>query len=130
MPTHNSAEKVKVLVIDDNTGILFSLKQALTFNGYEVYISETFQGVEAVEKMAPDLLFLDISLVGADGREIARELKGDARTKHIPIVILTAYPNADELAKEAGADDFLSKPFELAQLWEIAAKYTQRAASI
>ena len=130
MPTHNSAEKVKVLVIDDNTGILFSLKQALTFNGYEVYISETFQGVVAIEKMAPDLLFLDISLVGADGREIARELKGDARTKHIPIVILTAYPNADELAKEAGADDFLSKPFELTQLWEIAAKYTQRAASI
>ena len=119
-----TAQKKRILVIDDNAGILFVMQKALGLKAYEVHISETFAGVDSVEEVAPDLLFLDISLVGQDGREIARELKGDERTKHIPIVILTAYPNADELAKEAHADDHLSKPFELKDLWDIATRYT------
>jgi CheY-like chemotaxis protein len=114
----------KVLVIDDNSGILFAMQKILELKDYNVQVSETFTGVDAVKKSAPDLIYLDISLVGQDGRDVARELKGDERTKHIPIVILTAYPNADELAKEAGADDYLSKPFELADLWKMTAKYT------
>ncbi|MDO8624308.1 MAG: response regulator [bacterium] len=114
----------KVLVIDDNSGILFVLQKALKLKEYEVHVSETFAGIDAVENLAPDLIFLDISLVGVDGREVAQELKGNDRTRHIPIVILTAYPNADELAKEAGADGYLSKPFELRELWEMTAKYT------
>ncbi len=123
MNTQNIIKK-KILVIDDNVGILFVMQKALQLKGYEVYISETFNGVEAMEKMAPDALYLDISLVGMDGREVAQELKADARTKSIPIIIVTAYPNARELAKEAGADDFLSKPFELAELWKMTARYT------
>lgn len=113
-----------MLVIDDNTGILFVLQQALDLKNYDVHISETFAGVDAVAAIAPDLICLDISLVGQDGREVARELKSDSRTKHVPIIILTAYPNAEELAQEAGADDYLSKPFDLKRLWEITAKYT------
>jgi len=123
MKTPNMAPK-KVLIIDDNEGILFAVKKALELKGYEAHTSETFVGVNAVAKAAPDLLYLDVSLVGKDGREVAKELKADDRTKHIPIVILTAYPNASELAKEAGADDFLPKPFELAHLWKMTEKYT------
>ncbi len=115
--------KKKVLVIDDNTGILFAMQQALGLKEYDVHISEMFAGVAAVEKIAPDLIYLDISLVGQDGREIARELKGNKKTKDIPIIILTAYPNAEELAKEAGANDYLPKPFELENLWKMTARY-------
>lgn len=114
----------KVLVIDDNSGILFVMRKALDLKDYDVHVSETFTGVDAVQKMAPDLIYLDISLMGKDGRAVSQELKSNERTKHIPIVILTAFPNADELAKEAGADDYLSKPFELADLWEMTAKHT------
>jgi len=114
----------KILVIDDNSGILFAVQKALEVKGYTVSTSETFAGVSMVENFAPDLIYLDVSLVGKDGREVAHELKGNDRTKHIPIVILTAYPNASELAKEAGADDFLPKPFELAHLWKMTEKYT------
>ena len=98
--------------------------QQNTFNVKSCINTSSFTGVDAVEKVAPELLYLDISLVGQDGREVAQELKGDESTKHIPIVILTAYPNADELAKEAGGDGHLSKPFELAELWKMTAKYT------
>ncbi len=119
-----TAQKKRILVIDDNAGILFVMQKALDLKEYDVHVSETFAGVDSVEKITPNLLFLDISLVGQDGREVAKKLKADERTKHIPIVILTAYPNADELAREAGADDHLSKPFDLADLWKMAAKYT------
>ena len=116
--------KKKVLVIDDNAGILFVLQQALELKQYEVHTAEAFAGIEAIERIAPDLICLDVSLIGQDGRDVARELKADIRTKHIPIIILTAYPNAGDMAAEAGANDFLSKPFELKLLWEKAAKYT------
>ena len=119
----NTLQK-KILVIDDNSGILYAVQKALELKEYDVQVSETFGGVETVHKCAPDLIYLDISLVGKDGREITRELKGDVRTKHIPIIILTAYPNASELAKDAGADDFLSKPFELVDLWKLTEKHT------
>ncbi len=118
------SEKKKVLVIDDNTGILFVLQQALELKQYEVHISETYPGIDFVRNISPDLICLDVSLVGQDGRDVARELKADPRTKHIPIILLTAYPNAEDMARESGANDFLSKPFELTLLWEMAAKYT------
>ena len=114
----------KVLVIDDNQGILFAMQQALELKQYDVRISETFTGVEHIQDTAPDLIYLDISLVGQDGREVTKALKSDERTRHIPIIILTAYPNADELTKEAGANDYLSKPFELTDLWDMTEKYT------
>lgn len=120
----NNTVRKKVLVIDDNSGILFAVRQALALKGYDVHISETFIGVSAIKKIAPDLIYLDISLAGKDGRQIAQELKSDRGTKHIPIIILTAYPNAGELAKEAGAEDYLSKPFDLKMLWKMTAKYT------
>ena len=119
-----AAKRKKVLVIDDNSGILFVMRQALELKDYEVHTSDTFDGVEQIEKSAPDLIYLDISLVGYDGRKVTQELKGDERTKKIPIIILTAYPNAGELAKEAGADDYLSKPFDLENLWKMTARYT------
>lgn len=114
----------KVLVIDDNPGILFAMQEALRLKDYDVHISETFAGVKKIEKSAPDLIYLDISLVGQDGREVTQKLKSDERTKNIPVIILTAYPNAEQLAKEAGADGHLPKPFELKHLWEMTAKYT------
>jgi|SRR3989344_8169221 len=117
----------KVMVIDDNSGILFVMKEALQLKEYEVHTSETFTGLKDVETIAPDVMYLDISLVGQDGREVTRELKRNERTKNIPIIILTAYPNAEELAKEAGADGYLPKPFELERLWEMTAAFTSRS---
>jgi CheY-like chemotaxis protein len=100
------------------------MQQALELKNYDVRTLETFIGVELVQESAPDLIYLDISLVGQDGREVSKKLKGDARTNYIPVIILTAYPNAGELAKEAGADDYLPKPFELEDLWSMTEKYT------
>ncbi len=126
MLTPEPTNGYKVLVVDDNVGILFALKQSLQLKGYEVIVSETYAGVLAVHAIAPHLIFLDISLVGVDGRDVSKELKASERTKHIPIVILTAYPNAGDLAIEAGANGYLAKPFEINDLWEIAERFTMQ----
>ena len=115
--------KKKILVIDDNSGILFAMQQALQMKDYDVRTAESFTGVAAVEKTAPDLIYLDVSLLGQDGRKVSRELKGSDGTKNIPIIMLTAHPNADELAQQAGADSYLPKPFDLVHLWEKTAEY-------
>jgi CheY-like chemotaxis protein len=116
--------KKKVLVIDDSIAMAFIMKKALELKDYEVRTEETFMGLESIKKEIPNLIFLDVSLAGKDGRDVARELKQNVDTKDIPIVMLTAYLNASQLAEEAGADGYLSKPFGLVNLWEQAAKYT------
>ncbi len=113
----------KILIIDDNSGILFAMQQALELKDYDVHISESFRGVASIEQDMPDLIYLDVSLVGKDGREVSRELKRNERTKNIPVIMLTAHTNAEELAREAGANSYLPKPFELTHLWEKTAEY-------
>ena len=120
----------KVLVIDDNSAILYFMERALRLKDYGVHTSETFTGVETVEKYAPDLIYLDIGLAGQDGRQIAQVLKNNQRTKNVPIVMITAYPHAEKLAEEAGADSHLAKPFDLARLWEVTEKYTMAPAKL
>ncbi len=115
--------KKKILIIDDNSGILFVMQQALALKGYDVHTSETFAGVHAIEKDSPNLIYLDVSLLGKDGREVSRQLKKSNGTKNIPIIMLTAHTNAEELAHEAGANSYLPKPFELTHLWEKTAEY-------
>jgi len=116
--------KKKILIIDDNAGILFAVQQALELKGYDVSVSETFPGVTTIENDSPDLIYLDVSLLGTDGRDVSRELKQNESTKNIPIIMLTAHVNAEQLAQQAGANSYLTKPFELARLWEKTEAYT------
>lgn len=117
-------KKKKVLIIDDNAGILFAMRQALELKGYDVRTSQTYAGTCAIAEDCPDMIYLDVSLLGKDGRTISRELKKSANTSNIPIVILTAHVNARELSEEAGANSYLPKPFDLEHLWIKTAAYT------
>lgn len=116
--------KKKVLIIDDNSGILFALQKALEFDGYEVSAMAVFKSAEDICKSPPDLIFLDIFLASQDGRQISRDLKAHLGTKHIPVIILSAYPGIEKLAEEAGADDYLAKPFDIEALFALTKKHT------
>jgi CheY-like chemotaxis protein len=61
----------------------------------------------------PDLILLDIWMAGVSGLDVCRHLKARQDTKHIPIVMFSAYPNASSSALEAGADDFIEKPYSM-----------------
>lgn len=106
----------KILIVDDDPDILEALSYMLDAHGFQV---ETDSGGEIEEKMkkfAPNLLLLDMLLSGKDGRDICKKLKADAKTKKLPIVMISAHPQAAVTIKASGADDFLPKPFEMSEL--------------
>ncbi len=109
----------KILIVDDDEGILDALSLILEEEGYDV--EGTVKGQEVftkVKKVQPHLILLDMLLSGNDGRHICKTLKTDNKTKTIPIIMISAHPNAKVSAFESGADDFLPKPFEREELLE------------
>ena len=102
-----------ILVVDDYQDAREMYAEYLQFSGFRV--AEARNGNEAVAQafsLRPDLILMDLSLPGMDGWEATRLLKGDDRTKHIPVVALTghALAGASEGAKKAGCDSFVTKP--------------------
>jgi DNA-binding response OmpR family regulator len=119
----SSAKKKKILVADDDQGILDALKMLLEEVGYEVNTISDGETMRSVKNYYPDLLLLDIWMSGVDGRDICRQLKAQEKTKRIPIIMISANRDTEQIAKDAGADDFISKPFQMEELLEKVAKY-------
>jgi DNA-binding response OmpR family regulator len=87
----------------------------------------TSQKAEYLEQLhnggLPDLILLDVLLSGKDGRDIVKYLKQHEETKRIPVIIFSAHPGAEQTALEAGADDFMAKPFEIDDLLARVGQY-------
>jgi CheY-like chemotaxis protein len=79
-----------------------------------------------MEKDFPDLLLLDIWMSGQDGRDICKYLKKNPTTKNIPIILVSASRDIMQSAKNAGADDFIAKPFEMETLLDKVRHYTEK----
>lgn len=117
--------KKKVLVIDDDMGILSAFEAILESEGYAVTLLSHVDITTFVKgTVFPDIIILDVLLSGSDGRSICKALKKHSKTKHIPIIMISARPNIVASIKKAGADDFLPKPFEMADLIAKVKKYT------
>ena len=115
--------KKRVLVVDDHPDILEVVKMTLEIAGYEVSTSLTGACFQQLENDLPDLILLDVLLSGEDGYAICQHLKDDEKTRHIPVILLSARAGLRETAERCGADDFLVKPFRLTELREIVKKY-------
>jgi DNA-binding response OmpR family regulator len=105
-----------ILVVDDDPAILDSLRFLFEDEGYRVQTSEKGEYAESLRDEnggLPDLIVLDVLLSGKDGRTICRKLKSQDVTRHIPIVMISAHPDAEHSVKEVGADAFVSKPFAI-----------------
>ncbi len=105
----------KIIIVDDDIAILDSLETMLDFEGFQVNTfergSEIFSYVEHTEK--PNIIVLDMWLSGEDGRDICKKLKESDDTKNIPILMMSASRGLAHTALEAGANDFIAKPFEI-----------------
>jgi two-component system alkaline phosphatase synthesis response regulator PhoP len=103
-----------ILVVDDEEDILELVDYNLSKEGYVVTcVASGEEALKVAKAKAPDLIVLDLMLPGIDGLSVCRILKGDAATRKIPIVMLTAKGDeADVVAGlEVGADDYITKPF-------------------
>ena len=108
-----------VLVVDDLKTNVRMLEQALAKDGYTILTA--FSGADAllvVQRERPDLVLMDIRMPGRDGIEVCRQLKHEPATRLMPIVLMTGFSSAEDRigAIEAGADDFLAKPVDVAEL--------------
>ena len=113
MSGSSGRDRQLVLVVEDYQDAREMYAAYLQFSGFDV--AEAANGVEAVEKateLLPDIVLMDLALPRMDGWEATRRLKGDPRTRHIPIVALTGHALAGhaEGAREAGCDSFVTKP--------------------
>jgi DNA-binding response OmpR family regulator len=115
----------KVMIADDDPGIVDSLSMMLEFEGYEV--SSTLNGASLLQLNGslPDLLLLDIWMSGIDGRDICKLLKQQPHTSKMPILMISASKDIEHSALEAGADDFLAKPFEMDELLRKVAQHVK-----
>ncbi len=110
----------KVMIADDDSGIVDFLSILLEFEGY--HVTSTLNGItlfDLPEDEVPDLLLLDIWMSGVDGRDICMYLKQQAHTKHLPILMISASKDIEQSAMNAGANAFLAKPFEMDELLEL-----------
>jgi len=110
--------EASILVVDDTPQNIKLLDALLTPRGYEVIPAAS--GEEALTRVAarqPDLVLLDIVMPGMDGYEVCRRLRGDEATEMLPVVMITASGEQEKVAAlEAGADDFVTKPLDQAEL--------------
>ncbi len=121
---------MRVFVVDDEPAVRESLRRALELEGYDVELAG--DGEEALERLErnvePDAMILDVLMPGIDGLEVCRRLRASA--SEIPILMLTARAEVDSRVAglDAGADDYLSKPFALAELLARLRALLRRAA--
>jgi DNA-binding response OmpR family regulator len=108
-----------ILVIDDLPENVFMLQDRLENEGYNILTAyDGKSGIEKVRSELPDLILLDIMMPGITGIEVCKILVNDDRTKHIPIILVTAKAGAEDTKEglEAGAFDYIKKPFNRVEL--------------
>lgn len=112
-----NAPKRKILVVEDDASIRYLLRQNLEYEGYEVYEAEEGEaGLRMAREDAPDLLVLDLMLPKMSGMEVCKRLR--AAGNEVPILMLTARGESMDkvLGLKTGADDYLTKPFDVLEL--------------
>jgi CheY-like chemotaxis protein len=111
------------MIVDDDPAILDSIGLLLEFEGYQVTTVSNPSSLFNLQDGFPDLFLLDIWMSGTDGRDVCKFLKQQTATNKIPVVMISASREIEKSAKEAGADDFISKPFETSELLEKVRQY-------
>lgn len=115
--------KTKIYLVDDDPSVRDIFRIILSGAGYEVRMFESGKDLFNNADVLPDLFILDQKLPDMDGLEICRGIKGNSKTKHIPVIIISATPDLEIYVKEACADDYLKKPLTKKDLLSTIEKY-------
>jgi len=125
---------VKILVVDDERAVRESLRRALELEGYEIELAEDGRQAlsllqEEEERAQPDALILDVLMPGVDGLEVCRRLRRSGNS--VPVLMLTARDEVENRVAglDAGADDYVTKPFALEELLARVRALLRRASN-
>lgn len=114
--------KKKILFTEDDLGLQQIVRLILEKAGYEVETEVSGEGLLQQDYQLPDLFLLDKQLPGSDGIDICKHLKQDERTRHIPVIMISANPRISLLSDDAGANAYIEKPFNKKNLLELVKK--------
>ena len=110
-------KNASILVIDDDPDIGIMIKMMLEYKGYSVSVAvRADEAEEMIEDETFDLLIMDMLLSGTNGIDLCSDLKKNGTTAHLPVIMISAHPNAKEICMQAGADEFISKPFDMQEI--------------
>lgn len=118
--------KKRILIADDDESIRDVLSMILERAGYEVELWPNGSFIHAEPDHYPDMYLIDRQMPDADGLELCKQLKGADSTRLIPVIIISATPGLKKLSAEAGANDSIEKPFDIAQLLERIGDHVNR----
>lgn len=111
--------KDKILVVDDDSGIGEMLKTLLEFYDFDVAVTAKPEETEKlIEEENIDLVMLDMLISGVNGTDVCVRLRKNPETKDTPVLMMSALHDAGSKCREAGANDFIAKPFEMDELVE------------
>ncbi|RME33822.1 MAG: response regulator [Deltaproteobacteria bacterium] len=122
-------ERKKILIVEDEESLLKLESILLTSKGYDVRgVSNGNTALEVITEEPPDLVLLDIMLPEMDGFEVCRRIKENEKTRHIPVIMLTAKKSREDMARgeEVGADWYITKPFKSAMVIETIQRFLAR----
>jgi two-component system response regulator VicR len=121
-------ELIRVLVIEDDSSLCELLAELFIDEGYQFKIRQDADQIFfVVDQFKPDVILLDYMLPSTNGGEVCSQLKGDEKTKKIPVIIYSAVSKQLLPLDEYKCDSFLAKPFDINDLVRTIAKHTQRS---
>ncbi|MDZ8223842.1 MULTISPECIES: hybrid sensor histidine kinase/response regulator [unclassified Nostoc] len=108
----------RILAVDDTPDNLILVQAILESEGYEIHlVSDGIKALQQVEQSPPDLILLDVMMPGIDGYEVTRRIRNNPAISYIPILLITAFHESSVVeGLDAGADDFIRKPFDTDEL--------------
>ena len=110
-------KKKNILVVDDDPDIGTMLKMILEYKGYAVtLLSNANQTEPQLSNGVTDLVILDMLIAGTNGTDVCRSIRSNPLSAGVPVLMISALPDARKVCIDAGADDFISKPFEMKEL--------------
>ena len=131
--SHAPRSQPIVMVVDDSLTVRRVTQRFLTREGYQVILAK--DGVDALEQLqtvTPDVMLVDIEMPRMDGFDLTRNVRGDSRTRHIPIIMITSRTATKHrnYAMELGVNEYLGKPYQESDLLKFVSAFTARDASV
>lgn len=114
----------KILICDDDLGILEMLELLLEETGYQIIAEPNSLNVRSIlERESPNLVVLDLWMPVLSGDQVLKMIRENAVTKDVPVIVISASTDGKEIANKAGATAFLAKPFDVDELINMVEKY-------
>ncbi|KIA96163.1 hypothetical protein OC25_03490 [Pedobacter kyungheensis] len=112
-------DKKKILICDDDEGIIDVLEMIMEEVGHEVMsVNDSLKVQEVIDKVQPDLLILDLWMPRLSGQDVLRYLRSHPQHDKLPVIVISASRDGEQIANAAGADQFIAKPFDLGNIVE------------